>query len=572
MSGRTLYHRTCFRCARCQHQLSLANFYETEGGEYCCETCPDEVLDSSNLEDKSKVASQSEESNLDMIGHAGPQDEYSAEFELALEKLKVPCISEVKEQPEMKHSKARSDFMISQLNLPELQDAKESSSVGGNEKTFPKPVQQGTDSNKHNVCSLISHYSALEGQNIDNASYSALNTSSLNDVYKIQDRVTTKDSFVNIDNTPPYDSECNVVAKHFSTKSDIPSTVGDSLFSGSSVLSKVSSSSPNCVGGGNQLEARNNSVALKGVHDKELNSSGDMSSSTVKIRQKLFENSENTEENIKASKTSSNNKSAVYQKDETNSAPLGLPSTREVSVEPADRKLLVEANKVEMQENQDGQEKSVAALDISKEESKGEMLQTTEIVGLPLKDDSEPHIGDAVQGIASKDRMANVTVSGLSVMQEIDKNEILKDTRCIKVLEAGDFQTSSTSSKRTTARKNSDCTYPSELNPFGDGDDGDTEQTNKKSVVYKPSERKVAKETNPFGSTDDEAEMQIMEESPTPLVPVTRDRMKKVLEAPKVNLNPFWSDGEEPSSEDENADSSCSKSEKLPVPRPRTIV
>jgi len=201
----------------------------------------------------------------------------------------------------------------------------------------------------------------------------------------------------------------------------------------------------------------------------------------------------------------------------------------------------------------------------------GEMLQTMEVVGLPLKDDSEPHIGDAMQGIDIKDRMTNITVSGLSGMQELHKNDVLKDTNSIKVLEAGDFQTSSASSSSATARKNSECTYPSELNPFGN-DDGDTEQTNKDSVVYKPSERKVAKEINPFGSTDDEAEMQIMVESPTPLVPVTRGRMKKVLEAPKVNLNPFWSDGEEPSSGDENADSSCSKSEKLPVPRPRTLM
>ena len=570
MSGRTLYHRTCFRCARCQHQLSLANFYETEGGEYCCETCPDEVLDSSNLEEKSKVASQSEESNLDMIGHAGPQDEYSAEFELALEKLKVPCVSEVKEQPEMKHSKALSDFMVSQLTLPELQDAKELSIVGGNEETVPKPEQQGIENNKENVCSLISHFSALEGQNIDYASYSALNKSSLNNVYKLQDRVTTKDSFVNISSKPPFDSERNVVAKHFSTKSDIPTTGGDSLFSGSSVPLEVSSSSPNCVGGGNQLKARNNSVGMEGVHDNELNSFGDTSSSIVKIRRKLFENSGNTEENTKSSKTSSNNKSAVYQKDETNSAPLGLLITRDVSVEPTDGTLLVEANKVEVPENQDGQEKSVTELNISKEKSKVEMLETIEIVGLPLKDDSEPYIGDSVQGIDSEDRMVNITVSGMSGMQELDKNDILKDTSSIKVSEAGDFQTSSASSKSTAPRKNSDCTYPSELNPFGDDDS--TEQTNKESVVYKPSERKVAQEMNPFGSTDDEGEIQIMVESPTPLVPVTRDGMKKVLEAPKINLNPFWSDGEEPSSEDENADSSFSKSEKLPVPRPRTVM
>ncbi|XP_066906980.1 MICAL-like protein 1 isoform X2 [Halyomorpha halys] len=38
-----LYHRTCFRCARCGAQLSAADYYETCSGEYVCETCPDEM-------------------------------------------------------------------------------------------------------------------------------------------------------------------------------------------------------------------------------------------------------------------------------------------------------------------------------------------------------------------------------------------------------------------------------------------------------------------------------------------------------------------------------------------------
>ncbi|CRL04638.1 CLUMA_CG017705, isoform A [Clunio marinus] len=41
--NQSLYHRTCFRCARCSSILTLGNFYETEKDhEYCCETCPDE--------------------------------------------------------------------------------------------------------------------------------------------------------------------------------------------------------------------------------------------------------------------------------------------------------------------------------------------------------------------------------------------------------------------------------------------------------------------------------------------------------------------------------------------------
>ncbi|XP_050435678.1 MICAL-like protein 2 [Adelges cooleyi] len=37
-----LFHRTCFKCARCGALLSVANYYETQDGKYCCETCPDE--------------------------------------------------------------------------------------------------------------------------------------------------------------------------------------------------------------------------------------------------------------------------------------------------------------------------------------------------------------------------------------------------------------------------------------------------------------------------------------------------------------------------------------------------
>lgn len=44
---RRLYHRTCFRCARCGAQLTLSGCYQTEtDGQYCCETCPDEEEDS----------------------------------------------------------------------------------------------------------------------------------------------------------------------------------------------------------------------------------------------------------------------------------------------------------------------------------------------------------------------------------------------------------------------------------------------------------------------------------------------------------------------------------------------
>lgn len=40
----SFYHRKCLRCARCDTQLTVGSFYETESGHFCCETCPDEEV------------------------------------------------------------------------------------------------------------------------------------------------------------------------------------------------------------------------------------------------------------------------------------------------------------------------------------------------------------------------------------------------------------------------------------------------------------------------------------------------------------------------------------------------
>lgn len=50
-----LYHRTCFKCARCSSVLTLGNFYQTENdNEFCCETCPDE--ERKNSENRLSIA------------------------------------------------------------------------------------------------------------------------------------------------------------------------------------------------------------------------------------------------------------------------------------------------------------------------------------------------------------------------------------------------------------------------------------------------------------------------------------------------------------------------------------
>lgn len=110
--GKLLYHRTCFRCARCNSQLTLASYYETENGEFCCEVCPDEeklmakssqekVVLQKSLSDEEKTA------NLKMI--TGPSDDYSELFETALEN--VGSVEKVASE----FSDARSSFFLSQI-------------------------------------------------------------------------------------------------------------------------------------------------------------------------------------------------------------------------------------------------------------------------------------------------------------------------------------------------------------------------------------------------------------------------------------------------------------------------
>ncbi|KAK5645023.1 hypothetical protein RI129_006323 [Pyrocoelia pectoralis] len=83
--GKQLYHRTCFRCARCNSQLTLANYYETEiENQFCCEICPDEeepALEKSVL----NRSLSDEEKSIGLQKFEDP-DDYSSLFETALEK------------------------------------------------------------------------------------------------------------------------------------------------------------------------------------------------------------------------------------------------------------------------------------------------------------------------------------------------------------------------------------------------------------------------------------------------------------------------------------------------------
>jgi len=111
--------------------------------------------------------------------------------------------------------------------------------------------------------------------------------------------------------------------------------------------------------------------------------------------------------------------------------------------------------------------------------------------------------------------------------------------------------------------------YPEDLNPFkSDEEDSITESKVRTAIDSKVS-------TNPFDSEDEDVE------ELEPPKPAARSKLenrgivtetsvtKRILAAPQINLNPFWSDeGEEHDSDEKQ---STKPQGNVPVPKPRTI-
>jgi len=117
--------------------------------------------------------------------------------------------------------------------------------------------------------------------------------------------------------------------------------------------------------------------------------------------------------------------------------------------------------------------------------------------------------------------------------------------------------------------------YPEHLNPFN-SDEEDSIVDDKVSTAMDTS-RSSKVSTNPFDSENEDVEQP---EPPEPPKPAIRSRFenretvvpvaRRVLAAPQINLNPFWSDEEEERNSEEEGRNKTPQ-ESVPVPKPRTI-
>lgn len=115
--------------------------------------------------------------------------------------------------------------------------------------------------------------------------------------------------------------------------------------------------------------------------------------------------------------------------------------------------------------------------------------------------------------------------------------------------------------------------YPEDLNPFKSDEEDNIMENKVRTVIDSSRNSKVS--TNPFDSEDEDVE------ELEPPKPAARSKLenrgfiteasmtKRILAAPQINLNPFWSDEEEEHDSDEKQ--STKPQGNVPVPKPRTI-
>ena len=466
--SRTLYHRTCFRCARCKNQLTPGNYYETEEGQYCCETCPDEesltlptmhqsyneaiVQNSNRLQTADDVYQKplSDEEKSEQVGLPAPKDPGSPPAS-----ARISSTSETTSHSQ----KMRLNFMTSHLLSEKLNEL---SVVDGSET----PLQSSASSDSEN--SLEKHS-------------------------------------VSPDSSPP----CSPKKDEFDArrKDPINKLEIDSRSFGNQRLTAISSH-----------DVDNKSLDLKENTKDLLGEAASSSPSLVQQRLKMFEGLETDDVRVKATILKKDLEAAEHKREEE--------SLQSQDFEP--KESLKSKDAFQLGKNFESEEPSES------------------------RDSSE-----IVKEVANSCEI-------LEPLSPSDKGVSIVDAE--KMIDDMDLQTSnfSTESNLFTAKgiNLSDIEeYPEALNPFADEDE-------------QPIEKDKANiSTNPFDSEEDEDPRAAAAPPPQPAMRSTvvgtneteQASVKRRLEAPQINLNPFLSDEDDDDSDIEVVPTG------LPVPKPRTI-
>ncbi|XP_011153318.1 MICAL-like protein 1 isoform X2 [Harpegnathos saltator] len=568
--ARAPYHRTCFRCARCGNQLTPGNYYETEEGQYCCETCPDEEDSSAGVRRKyteSIVADVGREMN-EVSTRSSLSDEEKTDRKAAarslLEKTAVPDL--------ISHtSQMRKSFMASHL--------------------LSEKIDESTVRDVRNVKVDSDYREGAKGR-ID----SAFPDDDENEGHEDEEKGEEEDE--EEDDEEEEEEEEAEEDSHNSTTDDSPVNV-----KGPNVERYDVHSALNSLDVRNKEDQRPTAISF---HDVDKNnktedtkeSSGRANSATsmslVQRRLLMFEAADKVDYVDKKDREKSafrETKSSPTARDATddvqNDSWDQTPDVLRASDEENPKKCLKEGSEINSEE-------SFANVDEQREQKKEEE-EDSAITNSERHEDSFSR--DIVQ-MKSEERFDNnkqiedSRVIGGTERQEETFARIENDQVEDKVEDKEDKTTKRRFSENAAEGNlppSADVVdlsvvddYPENLNPFKSDEEDNVMESKRQTTRGSSSSRRGKVSTNPFDSEDDEEDV---EEEVTPPKPAARSSKpesrgivkttvatKRLVAAPQINFHSFWSDEEEERDSDgEGRDRTPQGRSNAPVPKPRTI-
>ncbi|XP_029172147.1 MICAL-like protein 1 isoform X2 [Nylanderia fulva] len=515
--ARAPYHRTCFRCARCSNQLTPGNYYETEKGQYCCETCPDEEISASvrrkyaesttmdepsrPLSDEEKTERKDAQSLLDkatvpdLISHTSQMRKSFMAGHLLSEKIDestardadakdVEVDSDYREEGKSRIDSAFPDDDENEEDEEEGEEEEDEKSRSSATDSSPDAEEFGVERN--NVHSMLN---SLDIRSDEDQRSTAI---SFHDIDKESRDKDTKESPGRVNERANPETRLSLVQKRlqmFETRDQIDYTAK---------MDRGKGKSPVAQGDSWDLEPDVLRVNQEERSEKRLEEDP-----MIKSIDKYKDSFENIGE----------------QQKEDNSTIASLEKRKE-----SFSKDVVRANNEEEQQAIDN-----ARL---KESSKVESIETEKesLAKIERREDNETE--KSYENVGS----SVLTARGIDLSDHKD--------------------------------------YPEDLNPFKSDEEDNITEGKVRTTIDSSRNSKVS--TNPFDSEDEDVEEP---EAPKPAArsklgnrgtvtgaPVT----KRILAAPQINLNPFWSDEEEEHDSDEE-ERSTRQQGNAPVPKPRTI-
>ncbi|XP_068239562.1 MICAL-like protein 1 isoform X2 [Palaemon carinicauda] len=521
-----LMHRTCFRCARCSTQLTLASYYETEKGQFCCETCPDEEMDispevkNSIINDTSpklsrRMSTSDSESEYDSEDSDNESDGYSNTVELVLEDKKQTGDTTL-HSPNVTPGppKPRTVFLSKTLEgeSPENSLDKHKDSENALKKEIPKFSQISP---------------ALFGSQGKDAILPKASDSGLDHCDDAKGLITdppdklTLDTGQDKNNTPMPDSSpgsSSIVAQRLKMFREISNKTNETSNLKNNIYSKP--------------EHKENDLSKKYERD--------VTSPQFTTDTKLYATKEDNKEIVKE-----------HERDKIAETVDDLDKTDKVSI--PDVKIPQEESIDESTHKDLTFVSSTPSISITKES----------------KDKASPEETRKLE-VPSNNEISKGSDSECNPF-DVEEDESQLDDHKSQVCESNDADVNVASLSQDSGAELSSPSlrsiqYPEELNPFGSDDEDEGAVSISESVEIDKSKNEAKKDEvmgkklikanlNPFESDEDEEERD--------------EEIDNKSEIKKENLNPFWSDDEE---QLESPDSTPSKHKvKPPRPPPPTL-